>query len=99
MRLHVVFRYVGLVLLFNAIFLLISSAISFFNNDTAFFPLLYSALIATLFGCFPLIFVPPIEDISNNEGMVIVVSSWLLSCLIGMLPYLLWGGEFTITNA
>ncbi|OGU54829.1 MAG: cation transporter [Ignavibacteria bacterium RBG_13_36_8] len=86
-------------MLFNAIFLLISSAISFFNNDTAFFPLLYSALIATLFGCFPLIFVPPIEDISNNEGMVIVVSSWLLSCLIGMLPYLLWGGEFTITNA
>ena len=99
MRLYVVFRYTGVILIFNAIFLLISAFISFFNNDAGFFPLIYSALIATLFGAFPLIFVPPTEDISNNEGMVIVVSSWLVSCLVGMLPYVLWGGEFSITNA
>ena len=34
-----------------------------------------------------------------NEGLIIVVSSWLLSCLAGVLPYVLYGGEFTFTNA
>jgi trk system potassium uptake protein TrkH len=52
-----------------------------------------------LFGVFPIIFVPPTSDINNKEGFVVVVSSWLLSCLIGALPYTLWGGPFTFTNA
>jgi trk system potassium uptake protein TrkH len=30
---------------------------------------------------------------------VIVVLSWLACCLIGTLPYVLLGGEFTFTNA
>lgn len=55
--------------------------------------------MAFLFGIFPLIFVPPAENINNSEGLVIVVASWLLSCLIGMIPYLMWGGEFSFTNA
>ena len=99
MRLHIIFRYVGIILIFNAIFLTISAFISLFNGDSGFFPLIYSAMIATLFGLFPLIFVPPTKDISNNEGMAIVVASWLLSCLVGMVPYILWGGEFSLTNA
>jgi trk system potassium uptake protein TrkH len=46
-----------------------------------------------------MIFVPATTDISNREGFFIVVSGWLLSCLIGALPYILWGGEFNLTNA
>ena len=30
---------------------------------------------------------------------MIIVLSWLLSFLFGMLPYALWGGPFTIVNA
>lgn len=99
MRIHVVLRYTGFVFLFNAAFLLISSAISALNSDSALFPLLYSFTIAALFGAFPMIFVPSTTDINNKEGFVIVVVSWLLSCLIGVMPYILWGGEFTFTNA
>ncbi|MEA2038449.1 MAG: potassium transporter TrkG [Thermodesulfobacteriota bacterium] len=99
MRPHVIIRYIGLVLLFNAIFLFVSSVISAFHSDSAFFPLLYSAIITALFGVFPLIFVPSTTKISNREGFVIVISSWLLSCLVGSIPYILWGGEFTFTNA
>lgn len=99
MRPHVILRYVGLILLLNSVFLLASTMISFFDSDTALFPLLYSSVIAAIFGFFPLIFVPPTENISNNEGFIIVISSWFLSCLIGLLPYVLWGGEFTLTNA
>lgn len=99
MRLHVVCRYVALSLLLNAFFLLVSAIISGINSDSAFFPLFYTFLIALLFGVFPLIFVPPQQNVSHKEGLLIVVYSWLLSCLVGLTPYLLWGGEFTFTNA
>ena len=99
MRLHIIFRYAGLILLFNAAFLLVSCLISAFYRDSAFLPLLYSAIIAALFGVFPLIFVPPSTDITNKEGFIIVISGWIVSCLVGVLPYILWGSEFTLTNA
>jgi len=99
MRPQIILRYVGLVLLFNALFLLISCIISVVKSDSAFFPLLYTALISPLFGVFPLIFVPPTTKITNKEGFTIVVLSWLLSCLVGVIPYIMWGGEFTLTNA
>jgi trk system potassium uptake protein TrkH len=99
MRPQIILRYVGLVLLFNAFFLLISCAISGFGPDSAFFPLLYTSSISALFGLFPLMFVPPTVEISNKEGFTIVILSWLLSCLVGVIPYIMWGGEFTFTNA
>lgn len=99
MRLHVVFRYDGFILLLSSFFLMISSAISAFHGDSALFPLLYSTLVTALFGVFPLIYTPREKEISTEEGLVIVVSSWVLSCLVGVMPYMLWGGPFTFTNA
>ena len=99
MRPHIIFRYNGFVLLFNALFLLISALISALYSDNGLYPLLYSFIVVALFGAFPMIFVPPTTEISNKEGFVIVTSSWLLSCLVGILPYILWGGEFTLANA
>ncbi len=99
MRIHIIARYIGFILLFNAAFLFIAFLISIANFDSATFPLLYSFLICLLLGIFPFIFVPPAKYISKNEGFFIVILSWLLSCLIGVLPYILFGGEFTFTNA
>lgn len=99
MRLHVILRYVSLVLLLDAVFLFLSAGVSLIYSDTAFLPLLYSAVLSLLFGVFPAIFVPSFEDITNREGFVIVVLGWLVSCLAGVLPYLLWGGVFSFTNA
>ncbi len=99
MRAHTISRYIGLVLLFNAVFLFISFLVSLFNSDSALYPLLYSFLITFLFGIFPLIFVPKSDFISKEEGFLIVILSWLFVCLFGALPFILWGGEFSITNA
>ena len=58
MRVDVVLRYVGVVMLFIAGFMLLSAGISCLNGvDSAFYPLLLSALLTTLLGAFPLIFV------------------------------------------
>ena len=99
MRYPTVIRYSAFALLLNSIFMFISCIISFIQSDTAFMPLLYSSIITALFGVFPLIFIPSTDFITNKEGIVIVVGSWLLSCLFGTLPYLMWGGPFSITNA
>jgi trk system potassium uptake protein TrkH len=99
MRPQIILRYNGFVLLLNAVFFLLSALVSLLYLDSALYPLLYSFIIAVLFGIFPMLFVPPTKEISNREGFTIVITSWLLSCLIGGLPYVLWGGEFTFTNA
>ncbi len=99
MRFHTVIRYVALAMLLNSIFMFVSFIISAVNGDQAFMPLLYSALVTALFGLFPLIFVPPAGNITNKEGLLIVVLSWLLSCLVGAMPYILYGGPFSFSNA
>lgn len=100
MKFGLVIRYVGLVMLLNAAFMLISAVISLFNGlDTGFYPLLLSFLITAIIGAFPLIFVPNDNNLSNKESYVVVIMAWVMSCLLGMLPYLIWGGEFDITNA
>ncbi len=101
MRLDVVMRYVGVVMLFIAAFMLLSAAISYISGvDSAFYSLLLSALLTTLLGAFPMIFVNPNRgQLSNKEGFCIVVGSWLLACFVGMFPYLIWGGEFNLANA
>jgi len=99
MRSDVIIRHIGLILLFNAAFLFISTIISALGKESSFIPLLYSTLVACIFGIFPLLFVPRIYEIQPKEGIFIVVTGWVVSCMIGMLPYLLWGESFHIVNA
>lgn len=100
MRVDVVLRYIGMVMLFIAGFMLLSAGISWLNGmDSSFYPLLLAALLTTLLGAFPLIFVEKKVQLSNKEGFCIVVGSWLVACIVGTFPYLIWGGEFTPVNA
>ncbi|MDD3548929.1 MAG: TrkH family potassium uptake protein [Bacteroidales bacterium] len=100
MRIHVIARNMGLVLLVNALFMFIAVFVSAINGfDTGFSPLLLSAIITATIGSFPYIFVRSSGEVATREGYVIVVLSWAISCLFGMLPYLLWGGEFSLINA
>lgn len=99
MKKEVIIKHIGFVLLLNSVFLFISFLISFFLHETSTNALLFSALICGIFGVFPLIFVERTERISFSEGLSIVVFSWLITCIVGMLPYLMWGGEFTLINA
>lgn len=100
MRAHVVIRYIGAVLQFIASFMFASAMVSMLNGyDSAYYPLLLSSFLTALLGTFPMIFVKKADDIKIKEGYVIVVGSWLVACIVGMFPYLIWGGEFTIINA
>lgn len=100
MNLKVITRNIGIALLLNALFMYISAIVSaIYNFDASFSPLLLSAIITSVAGGFPLIFVTKHYDINIREGFTIVVFAWVISCLFGMLPYVLYGGEFSIIDS
>lgn len=100
MNVKVVAKNVGRALLVNALFMFFALLVSIFNGfDEGFVPFSISFLIVTIVGSFPFIFVKDVPEIRMKEGFVIIVCSWFLSFFFGMLPYILYGGEFTIINA
>ena len=91
---------VGKALLVSALFMFLSIIVSMIEGyDSAFTPLLISFIITLLVGAFPFIFVKSTETLSLNDGFLTIFLSWILSFIFGMLPYVLWGGEFTLINA
>lgn len=91
---------VGKALLVSALFMFLSIIVSLMNGrDSAFGPLMISFIITLIVGGFPFIFVKKSQALSLNDGFLTIVLSWLLSFIFGMLPYVLWGGEFTLVNA
>ncbi len=99
MRLYIIFRHIGSILLLNAIFMFLALIIAIFHNDSGIFPLLYSTIITGLFGIFPWLFVPHSSSLQFNESFTIVVFGWVITCMAGTLPFILWGGDFTFFNA
>jgi len=100
MRFTIILKYIGVALLLEAVFMFISAAVSAFNGfDEAFMPLLFSGVVTALLGAYPNIFVRGGRKLSSSEGYYIVVGSWVLCCLMGMLPYIVYGQAFSFTDA
>jgi trk system potassium uptake protein TrkH len=80
--------------------MLLAMIISLCNEgDNAYFAFFLSFFISVMVGIFPLIFIPHDSYINIREIYGIVIISWATVCLFGVLPYIMWGGEFTIINA
>ena len=91
---------VGKALLVSALFMAMSIGVSLiYGRDSGFGPLMISFLITMIVGAFPFIFVRKVPVLSLKDGYVTIILAWILSFIFGMLPYVLWGGEFTLMNA
>lgn len=102
MRNKLVMRLIGISLLMEAAMMFVSAFVSFMNDrDAGMLPLLFSGLIVGIFGAFPQIFVREnsTHRITVREGYYVVVGSWVFACLFGIIPYLMYGEEFTFINA
>ena len=100
MNLKVISRNVGIALLVSALFMFLSIVVGLLSGrDSALAALSVSFTITFIIGIFPFIFVKKTPDISLKDGYMIVFLSWVISFIVGMLPYLLWGGPFTVVNA
>mgnify|MGYP003417743294 CR=1 FL=1 len=100
MNIRAISRSLGIVLIINAIMMFLSAGVAALNNfDTSFSPLILSALITFTVGLFPLIFVRERNQMKLIEGYIVVFLGWLISVIFGMLPFVMWGGDFTLVNA
>ena len=100
MNVKVISVNVGKALLVSALFMFMSMMISLFEGkDSAFGSLAISFLITLVVGAFPFIFVRKTPPITMGDGYLIIFISWILSFIFGMLPYVLYGGEFSLVNA
>ena len=93
--------FIGVSLLLVAALMAVSGLVACFTpGDESRFPLLLSAYLTGNLGAFPLLFVKKGDHkLTFREGNSIVVLAWLLACLLGMLPFLFYGREFTPINA
>lgn len=96
----VISRNVGIALISCAVFMFLSALVAGLDGfDSSFSPLLLSAILTLMAGVFPLLFVRRHKDINTREGLAILLISWFLCCIFSMLPFVLWGGSFTLVNA
>ena len=69
------------------------------DSDDSLDPLLFSAMAATMTGFFAIIGTHPQENMGVEDGYRIVTGCWISACVFGAIPYLMFGGEFTVVNA
>ena len=78
----------------------LSAFIAYMNDiDDSFNPLVFAAMTTFLCGFFAIITTEPKENMSIEEGFCIVTGCWIAACVFGALPYMMFGGEFSIINA
>ncbi len=93
-------RYAGFSLIGVALLMFISAFIAFRNGmDDSFNPLVFSGMVSLLSGFFAIITTKPQEKMTVEDGFRIVTGCWVAACVFGALPFLIYGGEFTVVNA
>ena len=101
LNLRIICWYIGVSLLLVSALMAVAGIIACITpGDPSAIILFYSALITGLLGVFPLIYVRKGKHkLTFKEGNCIVVISWILACILGMLPFLLYGDEFELVDA
>lgn len=93
-------RYAGFSLIGVALLMFVSAFIAFKNDlDDSFDPLIFSGMASLLSGFFAIVTTKPQEKMTVEDGFRIVTGCWVTACVFGALPFLIYGGEFTVVNA
>ncbi len=90
----------GLLLLFNGAFMLLSSLVSLLTDDGVTFELTFAAFLVLFIGVFIMLLSRNhSKQIQKREGYIVVSFGWILMSLSGMLPYLFSGVIPDISSA
>lgn len=96
----IIFHLMGLLLLFNGGFMMISALVSFITKDGVALQITASGLLV-LFAGMLLMFITRDhkKEIKKREGYIVVTFGWLFMSLSGMLPYLVTDTIPSVTDA
>lgn len=96
----IIFHFLGLLLLFNGGFMLLSALISLIYQDGVTLNILFAGIITMSFGALVMLKTRDHKKIMNKrEGYIVVSFGWIIMALSGTLPYILTGAIPSFTNA
>jgi trk system potassium uptake protein TrkH len=96
----IIFHLMGLLLLFNGIFMLIAAVVSGVYDDGATLDIALASITTMFIGVTSMYFTRNHKkEVQRKEGYIIVTFGWIVMSLSGMLPYLFSGAIPTVTNA
>jgi len=96
----IIFHFLGLLLLFNGGFMLLSTLISLIYKDGVTFWLFLAGIVTLLAGSLVMLFTrKPKKEMNKREGYIVVTFGWIIMALSGTLPYVLTESIPSFTNA
>ncbi|RIA08739.1 trk system potassium uptake protein TrkH [Flavobacteriaceae bacterium MAR_2010_72] len=96
----IIFHFLGLLLLFNGGFMLLSALISFIYKDGVTLELVLSGVAILLMGLFVMVSTKNhTKEMNKREGYIVVTFGWIIMALSGALPYMLTGVIPNFTSA
>jgi len=96
----IIFHLMGLLLLFNGLFMLIAAVVSGIYDDGATLDIAIASITSMFIGVTSMYFTREHKkEVKRKEGYIIVAFGWIVMSLSGMLPYLFSGAIPSVTNA
>ncbi|MFS4481384.1 TrkH family potassium uptake protein [Hyunsoonleella sp. 2307UL5-6] len=96
----IIFHFLGLLILFNGGFMLLSALVSLLYKDGVTLNLCVAALIALVIGGLSMVFTRKHnKEMNKREGYIVVAFGWVIMALTGTLPYVVTGSIPNFTNA
>lgn len=96
----IIFHFLGLLLLFNGGFMLLSTLISYIYKDGVTFQLFLAGIITMIFGGLVMILTRSHnKEINKREGYIVVTFGWIIMALSGTLPYMFTESIPSFANA
>ena len=96
----IIFHLMGLLLLFNGLFMLIAAVVSGVYDDGATLDIAIASITTLFIGVSSMYFTRSHKkEVQRKEGYIIVTFGWIVMSLSGMLPYLFSGAIPSVTNA
>ncbi|NND79693.1 MAG: TrkH family potassium uptake protein [Maribacter sp.] len=96
----IIFHLMGLLLLFNGLFMLIATVVSGVYDDGVTLDIALASITTMFIGVTSMYFTRSHKkEVQRKEGYIIVTFGWIVMSLSGMLPYLFSGAIESVTNA
>ena len=96
----IIFHFLGLLLLCNGGFMLLSALVSLLYNDGVTLQIFLAGITTVIVGVLTMLFTRKHKkEINKREGYIVVTFGWIIMSLSGTLPYILTESITSFTNA
>ena len=96
----IIFHFLGLLILFNGGFMLLSSLMSLAYKDGVTLQLFSAGIVTLLVGVMAMVFTRRHKkEMNKREGYIVVTFGWLIMALSGTLPYIFTESISSFTDA